>query len=415
MAVSPLQPKPPVTILCGFLGAGKTTLLQHLLTQASGRRWALVVNDMAALNIDAALVRAKAGEPEGTERDLVELGGGCVCCSSRDELAETISELAASGRYEHILVETTGAAEPRSVAALFTQKNLFGRSLTDFATLSALITVIDAAHFLREWQIDQNRTARAIVTGTIRPLFELMIEQAECADLIVINKRDLVSEEELAKLETILRGLNPRAELISATRGEFSADQLLGHVRFEAPATLSSATWLRTLNALDASRTSAQTARETSSSPSHQSTGQFVLAAGQKPSRTLHRSAHEEKYGLSSIVYQARQPFARDKFQALLASGLPGVVRAKGFFWIQEQPDEMGFLSIAGGSLRLDFLNYWGAALVENRKVSRSDLPAKIQILWQEPHGDRRQELVFIGVGLDAAALHEALDRCVVK
>jgi G3E family GTPase len=398
MSAEPPRPRPPVTILCGFLGAGKTTLLQHLLTQAAGRRWALVVNDVAALNIDAALVRANQTTESG--RDLVELGGGCVCCSNRDELAETISELAASGHYEHVLVETTGVAEPRSLAALFTQKNLFGRSLSDFAQLSALVTVIDAAHFLREWETDQKRGQREFVTGTVRPLFELMLEQAECADVIVINKRDLVSVGEAEKIESTLRGLNPRAEFIHATRGEVNAGLLLDRIRFEAPATLGGATWLRALNNLAAT--------PSTTLPK----GSFVAPLGKNAAAAPSRPAHEEKYGLTSFVYQARQPFVREKLQALLAAALPGVVRAKGFFWIREQPDEMGFLSIAGGALRLDFLNYWGAALVENGKASRSELPEKIRQLWQEPHGDRRQEIVFIGVALEEQSLRAALDRC---
>jgi G3E family GTPase len=389
--------KPPVTILCGFLGAGKTTLLQHLLTQAAGRRWALVVNDVASLNIDGALVSAK--QPAETGRDLVELGGGCVCCSNRDELAETISELAASGRYEHILVETTGVAEPRSLAALFTQKNLFGRSLSDFAQLSALVTVIDAAHFLREWEADQKRDRRALVSGTTRPLFELMLEQAECADLIVINKRDLVSIDQAEKLESILRSLNARAEFIYATRGEVPAALLIDHVRFNAPATLGAATWLRALNDLSTAQQVTPTG------------GRFVAPPGKKPAASSSRPIHEQKYGLTSFVYQARRPFMREKFQTLLTRNLSGVVRAKGFFWIQEQPDEMGFLSIAGGALRLDFLNYWWAALIENGKASRTELPETIRALWQEPGGDRRQELVFIGVDLDEPAIRSALDQ----
>jgi len=386
--------RPPVTLLCGFLGAGKTTLLQHLLTQANGRRWALVVNDVAALNIDAALVRDASSA--GNNRDLIALGGGCVCCSSRDELAETISELAASQNYDHILVETTGVAEPRSLANLFVQKNLFGRSLSDFATLSALVTVIDAAHFQREWRDYECAGGRAIVTATKRPLFELMLEQAECADVIVINKCDLLGADELDQLENVLRGLNARAVFTRATRGEVAADFLLDRPRFTPDETLCAATWLRTLNAVG-------TAPAT--------IGKYVAAPG-KPSPSVHQAppAHETKYGLRSVIYQARRPFEREKFQSLILSGLPGLVRAKGFFWIQEQPDEMGFLSVAGGAVRFDMLNYWWAALLEAGKIARAELPEKIFPVWREPHGDRRQELVFIGLNLDEHALRAALD-----
>jgi G3E family GTPase len=190
---APVLKHPPVTVLSGFLGAGKTTLLRHLLGQAAGRRWAVVVNDVAALNIDAQLV-AGAGA-----RRVIELGNGCVCCSVRDALAETVAELAAQGDYEHILIETTGLAKPRAVAELFTRPNAFGRSLGDFATLSALVTVVDARHFGAVW------TAPGGEAGA-----ELLAQQAECADVLVLNKTDAVTAAEAEAVEHHLRGLNPR-------------------------------------------------------------------------------------------------------------------------------------------------------------------------------------------------------------
>lgn len=372
-------------MLCGFLGAGKTTLLNHLLAQAEGRRWAAVVNDLAAINIDAPIVRSASGKT-----DVLALDNGCVCCSSRDELAETIAELAASGGYEHILVETTGVAEPRGVANLFIRKNLFGRSLSDFAELSALVSVIDAAFFHREWLA--NRTAaREMKVGLERPVFELMIEQAECADVLVLNKCDLLGAEQIDELEAMLHELNGRAEILRTERSQIASEFLLDHVRFDAAQTLASAKWIRLLNAANAPVVSRLAPRE--------------RAPAGVP-------AHVSRYGITNFVYQARRPFARDKLTAFFARELTGLLRAKGFFWLAEQPDEMGVLSLAGGIVRYDFMNYWWAALIENGRVKRSDLPENLEPVWQEPHGDRRQELVFIGVGLDENSTRCALDAC---
>ncbi len=430
--------KPPVTVLCGFLGAGKTTLLNHLLTQAEGRRWAVVVNDVAALNIDAAVVRAGASETAAA-RDIVELGNGCVCCSSKDELAETLAELAANGRasggagaggkpYDHIIVETTGVAEPSAIAGLFTRKNPFGRALGDFATLSALVTVVDTPAFLREWTHYYARpVARERAGGGQRPVFELMMEQAECADVVLLNKTDLAGEAECAQVEEIVRGLNPRAEVVRIERGQVASEFVLGRARFDAKATLGAPRWVRELNA---AATGSGVGSEKGGSTT--SSGRFAFVpispdevvgspvAGNRAGGAVERGrapavpTHEARYGITSFVYQARRAFAREALYRLMAGGLPGLLRAKGFFWTREQPDEMAFLSVAGGVVRYDTLNYWWAALVENGKARREDRPESIRALWVEPHGDRRQELVFIGTGLDEPATRAALDACLV-
>jgi G3E family GTPase len=394
--------RPPVTVLCGFLGAGKTTLLNHLLGQANGRRWAVVVNDVAAINIDAAVVRA--ADDTRASRDIVELGNGCVCCSSKDELAETIAELAATAGekgYAHILVETTGVAEPRGIGNLFTPKNPFGRSLGDFATLSALVSVIDAVDFLRRWRADRARSeGREVLTGEPRPVFELMLEQVECADVLVLNKCDLVSADERIELEALVHGLNARAEVVCAEWSGVDAGWLLGRVRFEAKGTLRSATWLRSL---------------TAALPAPAGSGPVVGSSLAWPRRTAGRPRHEARFGIGSFVFQARRPFAAGKFFALIERRMPGLLRAKGYFWTQERPDEMGFLSVAGGAARYDFLSYWWAAMIENGRVRHEHRPDLVVALWQEPHGDRRQELVFIGVGLDEPALRAELEACLVQ
>ncbi|HRE80432.1 MAG TPA: GTP-binding protein [Opitutaceae bacterium] len=413
MLNEPEEPKrPPVTVLCGFLGAGKTTVLQHLLKQTDGERWALVVNDVGAINIDARQVAQRAlGTGERTRREeVVELENGCVCCSLKDELGESLAELALTGRpkgppgepFDHLIVETTGVAEPRAIAQLFVQRNPFGRSLSDFARLNALVTVVDAVHFHRLWREhvahEPGAKERSLAAGGAqRTLFELLLEQVEVSDLLLVNKCDLASSEQVAQVLTVIEGLNPRAERHALEQGQISREVVLDRARFVPQETLTGARWLRSLNAL-----APGVAR---------SSGQGVV--NPRASRASSRD-FEEKYGLRSLVYQARRPFDREKFGTLVRSGIPGLVRAKGFCWWADLPDEMGFLSVAGDVVRLDTLNYWWAALIENGKATRDDRPEMIRALWVEPNGDRRQELVFIGQNLDENALRAALDQCLL-
>ena len=373
--------RPPVTVLSGFLGAGKTTLLRHLLGQAEGRRWAAVVNDVAAINVDAQLVTGA-----GAKR-VVELGNGCVCCSVRDELAETIAELCAGGEhYDHVLVETTGVAEPRGVADLFIRQNRFGRSLSDFARLSALVTVVDARGFLVAMAAAKDApTGNASAGRPVKPVFELMVDQAECADVIVINKCDLVGEAETARLEGILRGLNPRAELLRAEHGQVASEVVMDRIRFDAAATLGAARWIRAIH-------------------------DPVRPKGLAPVKA---ARHEDEYGIASFVFESRRPLVREKFLAWLAAERPaGLLRAKGFYWLEDQPADIGFLSVAGGGMRTEFIGTWVAALVEKGVIDAAAVPASARERWMEPYGDRRQELVFIGVGLDETAMRAGLEAC---
>ena len=402
--MSPQPPfrKPAVTILCGFLGAGKTTLLNHLLRQAEGRHWAAVVNDVAAINIDAALVQSANRAVEGLE--IVELGNGCVCCSNRDDLGETLARLATSGRYEHIFVETSGVAEPRPLARLFTERNMFSRSLADFAQLSALVTVVDVS----TWAAGVARAERKTPAGVSspEPVGELMIEQIECADLIVLNKCDLVGDDDvLAGAEVAVRGLNPRAEVVRTEQGQVASEFLLGRVRFDASATLSAARWIRTLNANPNVSAAAEAATEDARAESH-------VALPRRPTAKNATPSHIRRFGIATFAYRERRPFRRARFAEVMERGWDGLLRAKGFVWLAEQPDEMHFASVAGETWRCDTLNYWWGALLENGRVTREEIPPAIRKLWQEPAGDRRQELVFIGIALDEARIRAELDAC---
>lgn len=361
------------------MGAGKTTLLRHLLGQAHGRRWAAVVNDLASVNIDAKIV-----ERAGASR-VVELGNGCVCCSVRDALGETVAELVSTGDYDHIFVETTGVAEPRGVASLFLRRNAFGRSLGQFARLHALVTVIDASQFLRIWRAERGREGHRL-TGHREPkqVFELMLDQVECADLHVLNKTDLISADECAELEQCLHELNPRAACVAVTEGRVPADVLPGPARFDAQATLGAARWHRVL----------------------QGTGSGVLAPGARPA-----PGHG---AWQTLVYRERRPFDEERLRAVIEQRHPGLLRAKGFYWIRNRPAEMGYLSVAGGMARWEFVGTWAAELLERGVIREDEIPDAVRELWEQPYGDRRQELVFIGLGLDRDALQRDLEAALV-
>ena len=408
----------PVTVFCGFLGAGKTTLLRHLLGQAGtadfgGRpaRWAAIVNDVAAVNIDGTVVgeenAARAALGADGAAEVVELGNGCVCCSGADDLGEAIARLAASRLYEHIWVETSGVADPRGIATLFTRKNPFGKTLSDHARLASLVTVVDVVAFAREaakadgGPDGPTATRRTSAGGGERPVFELMVEQVECADVVVLNQCDRATEagDEVARAEALVSGLNSRANVVKTERGQVAAEFFTGRIRFDPAATLAAARWVKDLNAAALVPAGG--------------VSQGSFAARLRPVATR-EAYHEKRYGITSFVYRARPPFDAEKLNTLFAEGLPGVLRAKGFFWTTRSPDEMGFVSVAGGVVRWEILSVWWAARVAVGRARMADRPPSVVANWAEPHGDRRQEIVLIGVGLDEPALKAALDGCLV-
>ncbi|MCX6936777.1 MAG: GTP-binding protein [Verrucomicrobia bacterium] len=402
-AASSTESLTPVTVFCGFLGAGKTTLLRHLLAQTphagpegTPASWAAVVNDVAALNIDAATVRADLAAttdlPGATE--LVALGNGCVCCSGADDLGEAIARLARDGRFSHLWVETSGVADPRGIVNLFTRKNPFGKTLSAHARLAALVTVIDVVALATEADKATQR-GRIPTAGGERPLFELMLEQIECADLVILNQCDRATEEgaHLSRARALVVGLNPRAEILTTEHGQVAAEIFLGRQRFDPRQTPASARWIQELNRL---------------------AGPVPLAALRPDPAPAY---HELKYGISSMVYRARAPFDADKLGVLFATGLPGVIRAKGFFWTTRSPDEMGFISVAGGVVRWETLSVWWATRIAAGRARLEDRPASVIANWSEPHGDRRQEIVLIGTGIREREkeLNAAIESCLTQ
>jgi G3E family GTPase len=369
----------PVTVLSGFLGAGKTTLLNRVLNNREGRRVAVIVNDMSEVNIDADLVRADT-ELSRTDETLVEMSNGCICCTLRDDLLEEVRRLAGEGRFDYLLIESTGISEPLPVAATFDFRDEFGESLSDVARLDTMVTVVDAVNLLKDFSSHDFLRDRGEVMGEEdeRTLVHLLTDQMEFADVVLLNKVADATPEQVDSARKIIRSLNADAEIIETNNSEVSADKILDTGMFDFDKAHEHPMWAKELYGF------ADHVPET------------------------------EEYGVTSHVYRARQPFIPEKVLAVLNGDMPGVIRAKGHFWIATRPDWVAEFSLAGALSSVKPIGTWWASVPKENWPDQDSVQDYMKDHWQEPWGDRRQELVFIGAGIDWDALKAKLDTCLV-
>ncbi|WP_323750394.1 zinc metallochaperone GTPase ZigA [Marinobacter sp.] len=369
----------PVTVLSGFLGAGKTTVLNHILNNREGRRVAVIVNDMSEVNIDAAQVQQEVTLNRSEEK-LVEMSNGCICCTLREDLLVEVRKLAAEGRFDCLVIESTGISEPLPVAETFTFADEDGISLSDIARLDTMVTVVDAMNFLKDFDEAQSlqEAGESLGEEDERSVADLLVDQVEFSDILLISKTDLVAPEELERLKGVLGSLNTEAEIVAIAQGAVPLDKVLDTGRFSFERAQQAPGWLKEMR------------------------GEHI--------------PETEEYGISSFVYRARRPFHPAKFYEFLHQPVSNgkLIRSKGYFWLATRPEYAGHWSQAGGMARHGFAGMFWKAVPKENWPEDSEYRNSIMETWVEPFGDMRQELVFIGQNIDQAAVTRELDECLL-
>mgnify|MGYP001396775242 FL=1 len=372
--------KLPVTVLSGFLGAGKTTVLSNILNNRDNKKVAVIVNDMSEINIDSAIVQNEVSLNRSEEK-LVEMSNGCICCTLREDLLEEVTKLAKEGRFDYLVIESTGISEPLPVAETFTFADEDGVSLSDVAKLDTMVTVVDAVNFLKDYEEAKylQETGESLGEDDERSVADLLVDQIEFADLILISKTDLVSPSDKERLTAILQALNTDAKIIPIAHGKVDIDEVLNTGLFDFEKAQQAPGWLKEMR------------------------GEHV--------------PETEEYGIGSFSYEARRPFNPEKFYQFLhtTEKFGKLLRSKGYFWLATRPQFAGQWSQAGGIASYGFAGMFWKAIPEKDWPDDEDYLASIKKQWVEPFGDMRQELVFIGQGLDQSKMIEALDECLLS
>ncbi len=372
--------KLPVTVLSGFLGAGKTTVLSHILNNRGGRKVAVIVNDMSEINIDSSIVQNGVSLNRSEEK-LVEMSNGCICCTLREDLLEEVNKLAKEGRFDYLVIESTGISEPLPVAETFTFADEDGVSLSDVSDLDTMVTVVDAVNFLKDYEQAKylQDTGESLGEEDERSVADLLVDQVEFADVILISKTDLVESAEVQRLSAILKTLNTNAKIIPIIEGQVDIDAVLNTGLFDFEKAEQAPGWLQEMR------------------------GEHV--------------PETEEYGISSFSYEARRPFHPEKFHNFLhnTESFGKLIRSKGYFWLASRPEFAGTWSQAGGIARYGFGGMFWKAVPKESWPEEQDYLDSISEKWVEPFGDMRQELVFIGQNLKQDEITRALDDCLLS